>query len=105
MNIIELATKAGFERVVAHHPDGTVTATVVPIAKLQRFARLVIEDFVASVDVEPVAWIRGSGTAMLDAGGYATVYASEGMSNHSRPLFTAEQLEAVRHRALKEASK
>lgn len=36
----------------------------------------------------PVAWIRGSGLEMLkpENGGHATVYASEGMSNHSTPL-------------------
>jgi hypothetical protein len=39
---------------------------------------------------EPVAWIRGSGLEMLklENGGHATVYASEGMSNHSQPLYT-----------------
>ena len=39
-------------------------------------------------DAEPEAWIRPSGKAMLDAGGYCTVYASTGMSNHSTPLYT-----------------
>jgi hypothetical protein len=39
---------------------------------------------------EPVAWIRGSGLEMLKSGdGMATVYRSEGMSNHSTPLYTA----------------
>ena len=39
---------------------------------------------------EPVAWIRGSGLEMLklENGGHATVYASDGMSNHSQPLYT-----------------
>lgn len=39
----------------------------------------------------PVAWIRGSGIEMLklENGGCATVYASEGMSNHSSPLYAA----------------
>lgn len=42
--------------------------------------------------LEPVAWIRPSGRAMLDAGGYCTVYAfDDGMSNHSVPLYTAPQ--------------
>ena len=36
----------------------------------------------------PVAWIRPSGKAMLEAGGYCTAYASDGMSNHSTPLYT-----------------
>lgn len=40
------------------------------------------------VQQEPVAWIRPSGKAMLEAGGYCTVYASDGMSNHSTPLYT-----------------
>jgi len=35
----------------------------------------------------PVAWIRPSGKAMLEAGGNCTVYASEGMSNHSTALY------------------
>lgn len=39
-------------------------------------------------DAEPGAWIRPSGKAMLEAGGYCTVYASDGMSNHSTPLYT-----------------
>lgn len=40
---------------------------------------------------EPVAWIRGSGIEMLklENGGCATVYASEGMSNQSSPLYAA----------------
>lgn len=37
--------------------------------------------------LEPVAWIRPSGKAMLEAGGNCTVYASEGMSNHSTALY------------------
>lgn len=41
--------------------------------------------------VEPVAWIRPSGKAMLEAMGHCTVYASEGMSNHSMPLYAAPQ--------------
>ena len=42
---------------------------------------------------EPVAWIRGSGLEMLklENGGRATVYASDGMSNHSQPLYTHPQ--------------
>ena len=42
---------------------------------------------------EPVAWIRGSGLEMLklENGGVATVYASEGMSNYSTPLYTTPQ--------------
>lgn len=40
---------------------------------------------------EPVAWIRGSGLEMLklENGGAATVFASEGMSKYSTPLYTA----------------
>jgi hypothetical protein len=51
-----------------------------------------LEDFYqpAPTVQEPVAWIRGSGLEMLklENGGHATVYASEGMSNHSQPLYT-----------------
>lgn len=42
----------------------------------------------AIMDAEPVGWIRPSGKAMLEAGGYCTVYLSGGMSNHSSPLYT-----------------
>lgn len=39
---------------------------------------------------EPPAWIRGSGLEMLKSGdGIATVYRSDGMSNHSTPLYTS----------------
>ena len=37
---------------------------------------------------EPVAWMRPSGKAMLETGGCCTVYASDGMSNYSAPLYT-----------------
>jgi hypothetical protein len=51
-----------------------------------------LEDFYqpAPTVQETVAWIRGSGLEMLklENGGHATVYASEGMSNHSQPLYT-----------------
>lgn len=36
---------------------------------------------------DPVCWIRGSGLEMLKSGdGTATVFRSEGMSNHATPL-------------------
>jgi hypothetical protein len=49
-----------------------------------------IKQAIAAPVQEPVAWIRGSGLEMLklENGGHATVYASEGMSNHSQPLYT-----------------
>lgn len=53
-------------------------------AELRRLAALEK----AIMDAEPVAWIRPSGKAMLEAGGYCTVYLSSGMSNHSEPLYT-----------------
>ena len=43
---------------------------------------------------EPVAWIRGSGLEMLklENGGVATVFASDGMSNYSHPLYDKQAL-------------
>jgi uncharacterized protein (DUF2126 family) len=40
-DIIRLASEAGFVRVVATHADGSLTTTVAPIEKLERFAALV----------------------------------------------------------------
>lgn len=39
--IIKLAREAGFEKVVAIHPDGSKTVTVAPVPELERFANLV----------------------------------------------------------------
>ena len=39
--IIKLAREAGFERVVAIHPDGSKTVTVAPVLELEAFAALV----------------------------------------------------------------
>jgi hypothetical protein len=43
---------------------------------------------------EPVAWIRGSGLEVLkpENGGVATVFASNGMSNYSQPLYDKQAL-------------
>jgi hypothetical protein len=43
---------------------------------------------------EPKAWIRGSGLEMLklENGGVATVFASNGMSNNSQPLYDKQAL-------------
>lgn len=60
-------------------------------AELLRLAQVEAEHAAllkAISDAEPVAWIRPSGKAMLEAGGYCTVYLSSGMSNHSEPLYT-----------------
>jgi hypothetical protein len=40
-DIIKLAQEAGFERVVAIHPDGSKTVTVAPVPELEAFANLV----------------------------------------------------------------
>jgi hypothetical protein len=40
-DIIKLAREAGFERVVAIHPDGSKTVTVAPVPELEAFANLV----------------------------------------------------------------
>jgi hypothetical protein len=40
-DIIKLAREAGFEKVVAIHPDGSKTVTVAPIPELLAFAKLV----------------------------------------------------------------
>jgi len=39
--IIRMARQAGFERVVAIHPDGSKTVTVAPVPELEAFAALV----------------------------------------------------------------
>ena len=43
---------------------------------------------------EAKAWIRGSGLEMLklENGGVATVFASDGMSNYSQPLYDKQAL-------------
>jgi hypothetical protein len=40
-DIIRMAREAGFERVVAIHPDGSKTVTVAPVPELEAFANLV----------------------------------------------------------------
>ena len=40
-DIIKLAREAGFEKVVAIHPDGAKTVTVAPVPELLAFANLV----------------------------------------------------------------
>jgi len=40
-DIIHMAREAGFERVVAIHPDGSKTVTVAPVPELEAFAALV----------------------------------------------------------------
>ncbi len=40
-DIIHMAREAGFEKVVAIHPDGSKTVTVAPVPELERFATLV----------------------------------------------------------------
>ena len=41
-DIIKLAREAGFEKVVAIHPDGAETVTVAPVPELLAFANLVV---------------------------------------------------------------
>ena len=41
-DIIKLAREAGFEKVVAIHPDGAKTVTVAPVPELLAFANLVV---------------------------------------------------------------
>ncbi len=55
---------------------------------------------------EPVAWIRGSGLEMLkrENGGVATVFFSNGMSNHSQPLYDKQALIDLLEAAAREAS-
>ena len=40
-DIIKLAREAGFEKVIAIHPDGAKTVTVAPVPELLAFANLV----------------------------------------------------------------
>ena len=40
-DIIRMAREAGFEKVVAIHPDGAETVTVAPVPELLAFANLV----------------------------------------------------------------
>ena len=40
-DIIRMAREAGFEKVVAIHPDGAKTVTVAPVPELLAFANLV----------------------------------------------------------------
>ncbi len=40
-DVIRMAREAGFERVVAIHPDGSKTVTVAPVPELEAFANLV----------------------------------------------------------------
>jgi hypothetical protein len=40
-DIARMAREAGFERVVAIHPDGSKTVTVAPVPELEAFANLV----------------------------------------------------------------
>jgi len=40
-DIIRMAREAGFEKVVAIHPDGSKTVTVAPVPELEAFATLV----------------------------------------------------------------
>ena len=42
-DISRMAREAGFERVVAIHPDGSYTVTVAPVPELEAFANLVAE--------------------------------------------------------------
>ena len=49
---------------------------------------------------EPVGWIRGSGLQMLRDGHHACIYAHEGDSNHSTPVYLAAMpAQAERHAA------
>jgi hypothetical protein len=41
-DIIRMAREAGFEKVVAIHPDGSKTVTVAPVPELEAFATLVV---------------------------------------------------------------
>ena len=41
-DIIRMAREAGFEKVVAIHPDGAKTVTVAPVPELLAFANLVV---------------------------------------------------------------
>ena len=57
------------------------------------FARAIEAAIIAKLG-KPFAFIRGSGLEMikLENGGTATVYASEGMSNYSTPLYRLPEL-------------
>jgi hypothetical protein len=98
MNIIELAKQAGFERVVSEHPDGSVTKTVAPIAELETFARLVIEEHLKGVDMEPV------GFQWLDTANFRKRLPDDALPSDWRVLYTATQMAAQRHNALEEAT-
>ena len=117
-DIIKLAREAGFRASVGktdkegnYHPDKNALSKDVPIEWLERFAALVRESYRAELlegSGDAVAWVRPSGLAMLEAGGYCTVYRSDGMSNYSAPLHTADQQAAAvlkaRNQALEDAA-
>ena len=92
MNIIELANKAAMqtETFVHHGFDG---------AFLETFARLVIEDFVKGVDVEPVGYADDYSGGFVDS----LRHWSDGSSNETK-LYTASQMAAQRSKALEEAA-
>ena len=107
MNIIELARKAGIDKYINDIEERPY------LTKLETFARLIIEDFVKGVDVEPVArfmtWV-GKGTYPKQ--GYTVARTFEECHKEAYPkdwqegdsLFTAEQMAAQRHKALEEAA-
>ncbi len=101
MNIIELAKKAAGDTGPVLLPDPAFTGF------LERFARLVIEAHVASVGVEPVAWTTKGQIAAMGSGFNHYIQARVPRfvqpTENDVPLYTAEQLAAVRHRALEDA--
>ena len=69
-DIIRMAREAGFEKVVAIHPDGAKTVTVAPVPELLTFANLVAaaereacaklcEDFAGALDAATAIRSRG----------------------------------------------
>ena len=99
MNIIELARNAGMVKA-----EGEAAMFWYP--EIERFATLVIAEHVKSVDVAPVAWegISNSGTPCVCTYKENAEEFAKQTSGSVRPLFTAEQMAAVRHKALEEAA-
>jgi len=106
MNTIELAEQADLDWQRGFDLDG--------VNRYETFARLVIEDFVKGLDVEPAfIWHDNKedecDNEMFEVAQVGRVDISDiyegGICPHCTPLYTAEQMAAVRHKALEEAAK
>jgi hypothetical protein len=100
MNTIELARKAGIED---WWESGNEMRDVLD-EHLERFAALVLEEHLKGVDVEPVGFLT------THTNGFQSFSKTvEGIYTDTAKsitqIYTAEQMAAVRHRALEEAAK